>query len=66
MRRAVKAVTYAQLYGAGAQRTADEHDLPLAAVQETFEGWRRSYPRVHAYVEEIKRKCRKTCCIAGY
>ena len=49
MRAAVKAVTYAQLYGSGVRRIAEEHELPEEDVRRTVTEWRRSYPKVQPH-----------------
>ena len=59
MRRAVKAVTYAQLYGASARTTAQQHGLAEADVRRVAEQFARAYPRVQAYLAQVVRDCRK-------
>lgn len=59
MRAVVKAVTYAQLYGAGIKSVAEAHGLPQDKVRHVVEQWRARYPRVQAYLEEVKHQCRK-------
>ena len=59
MRAAVKAVTYAQLYGAGPKSVAQSSGLPEADVRRVIESFQRSYPRVSSYFADVYRDCRK-------
>ena len=59
MRAAVKAVVYAQLYGAGIKSVAENNGLPEDDVRRVVEQWRKMYPTVQTYFEGVKRACRK-------